>query len=120
VAVAEETVKTWVEHHRESERLVSEAEASVRSGDIPQAQALYAQAADAEEAALIALDHARTRTLGICVVSIVSLRCKASQLTLAETTAHHWLASGRMPDFAAAQLRDLRSAIRRCGVEAVE
>ena len=50
---------TWAERHRESELLASEAEAAIRMGDRSRAQILYAQAADAEDAALAALDLAR-------------------------------------------------------------
>jgi hypothetical protein len=106
------TVTTWAEHHRRSERLASEAEALARLGDASRAQALYAQAADMEEAALAALDYTKTRTLGIAVVSLVALRCKAGQLPLAEAMAHSWLTRGGLPDFAVAQLCELRSAMR--------
>jgi hypothetical protein len=102
---------TWPERHRESERLAAEAEAALRRGDARVAQDLYAQAADAEEAALSALDGTKTRTLGICAVSTVSLRYKAAQFHLAEVTAYRWLANGELPDFAVGQIKDLLETV---------
>lgn len=102
---------SWPERHRESERLAAEAEAAVRAGDVPRAKSFYVQAADAEEAALKALDQTKTRTLGISAVSTASLRYKAGQYQLAEVTAYNWLASGTLPDFAVGQLRDLLETI---------
>src|SRR3972149_4408248 len=96
---------TWAERHRESELLASEAEAAIRMGDRSRAQILYAQAADAEDAALAALDRTKVRTLGISAVSSVSLRYKAAQYQRAETTACTWLASGNLPEFAVGQMR---------------
>jgi hypothetical protein len=102
---------SWPEHHRESGRLAAEAEAATRGGDARRALALYAQAADAEEAALNSLDRTKTRTLGISAVSTVSLRYKAAQFQLAEAAAYRWLASGELPDFAVGQLKNLLEAV---------
>jgi hypothetical protein len=102
---------SWSERHRESERLAAEAEAAMRGDDIRRAKSLYAQAADAEEGALMALDRTKARTLGISAVSNVSLRYKAGQYQLAEATAYNWLASGTLPDFAVGQLKDLLEAV---------
>lgn len=102
---------SWAERHRESERLAAEAEAAVRGGDTHRAKFLYAQAADIEEAALMALDRTKARTLGISAVSAVSLRYKAGQHQLAEVAAYKWLASGNLPDFAIGQLKDLLETV---------
>src|SRR2546426_11821232 len=102
---------SWPERHRESERFAAEAEAAMRLGDARRAKDLYAQAADAEEAALSSLDGTKARTLGISAVSTVSLRYKAAQYQLAEVTAYRWLASGRLPDFAIGQLKDLLETV---------
>lgn len=102
---------SWPERHRESERLAAEAEAAGRAGDMRLAKSLYAQAADAEEGALMALDRTKARTLGISAVSTVSLRYKAEQYQLAEVTAYNWLASGNLPDFAVGQLKDLLETV---------
>src|SRR5262245_7740618 len=101
----------WAEHHRESARLAGEAEAAVRSGNPTLAKTLYAQAAEAEETALASLDSSKSRTVGISAVSAASLRYKAGQYQLAEVTAYKWLAGGSLPDFAAAQLKDLLEAV---------
>lgn len=102
---------SWVEPHSESERLAAEAEAAVRGGNISLARSLYAQAAEAEEAALGALDRTKIRTLGISAVSAASLRYKAGQHHLAELAAYNWLASGTLPDFALVQLKDLLETV---------
>ena len=102
---------TWAERHHESERLAAQAEAAARGSDAPLAKSLYVQAADAEEAALTALDRSKTRTLGICAVSAVSLRYKAGQYQLAEVTAYRWLASEGLPEFAVVQLKELLEAV---------
>ncbi len=102
---------TWAEKHRESEHLAAEAEAAVRAGDWSQARLLYAQAADAEDSALLALDRTKMRTLGISAVSAVSLRYKAGQHQRAEATAYRWLSSASLPDFAVEQLRGLLETI---------
>jgi hypothetical protein len=98
---------SWSERHRESERLAAEAEAAIRRGDVGWARECYAKAADAEEAALDALDRTKARTLGIAAVSSVSLRYKAAQYGLAEAATYRWLASGELPEFAVGQLKDL-------------
>lgn len=102
---------SWAERHQESERLAAEAEAVMRRGDTARAQELYGQAADAEEAALSALDGSKARTLGISAISAVSLRYKAAQYQRAEVTAYRWLASGKVPAFATAQLKILLETI---------
>lgn len=55
---------------------------------IRRAQVLYAQAADAEEAALDVLDRTKTRTLGISAVSLELLKAEfGAETPLAEITA---------------------------------
>lgn len=102
---------TWAERHRESELLAAEAEAAVRDGDRRRALVLYARAADAEDAALDALDSTKLRTVGISAVSAVSLRYKAAAYQQAEATAYRWLATGSLPDFAVEQIRALLETI---------
>jgi hypothetical protein len=102
---------SWAARHREGEGLAAQAEAAVRGGDPSRAKSLYALAADAEEAALAALDRGKARTLGVSAVSAVSLRYKAGQYQLAEAAAYTWLASGSLPEFAVLQLKDLLEAI---------
>jgi hypothetical protein len=98
---------TWLEHHQTSEEYAQLAEAALRQQDLQQAQTLYAQAAQAELLALAELDHSKTRTLGITVVSAVALSLKAKQYHQAEQTAYQWLATNSLPPFAIQSLREL-------------
>src|SRR6266508_3555274 len=102
---------TWLEHHEESERLAAEAEVVSRAGDRALAAKLYAGAAVAEARALDALDPAKSRTLGISVVSAVSLYFKANELDQAQVAACRGLASERVPSFASEQLKSLLQSI---------
>jgi len=98
---------SWSTFHTESERLAAEAEIAKRLGDHNEALRLYAQAADAESRAIDALDKDKKRTLGISVVSAVSLRYKAREFRNAEELAYKWLGSGLLPEFAAEEVREL-------------
>ncbi|MBE9014234.1 hypothetical protein IQ250_29010, partial [Pseudanabaenaceae cyanobacterium LEGE 13415] len=53
----------------------------------------YRFAAECEVRALEALDVTKTRTLGVIVVSAVSLWFKAEEFDIAERLAYRWLAS---------------------------
>jgi hypothetical protein len=75
---------TWSDFHQRSEALASEAFLAVRAGQVDQATALYAQAAEAEERALHALEPSKVRTLGITAVSAASLWFKAREYQRAE------------------------------------
>ena len=102
---------TWLEHHRESERLAADAELAERRGSRPEAQQLYSRAAQAEARALDDVEPSKSRTYGISAVSVVSLYFKATQLPDAEAMAYGSLASGRLPGFAREQLRGLLQSI---------
>jgi len=102
---------TWIEHHKASERLATDAEIAARRGETSRAQDLYARAAEAEERALRDLEPSKARTLGISAVSTVSLYHKATRLSIAEAVSYRWLASEQLPDFAREQLRGLLQSI---------
>lgn len=102
---------TWAAWHEKSERLASDAHLLARQGMSDQALPLFAEAAHAENQALNALDASKTRTLGITVVSAVSLWFKAKKFAIAERTAIQWLSSGKLPQFAVDQLRSMVQAI---------
>jgi len=91
---------TWADKHRESERLASQANTLLRAGNKHRAQHFYARAADAENDAISHLNAIKTRTLGISIVSAVSLRYKAGQYQQAKDAAITWLALTTLPDFA--------------------
>ena len=56
---------SWLEDHRRSEVLASEAERLARDGQIPESQQAYALAAEAEEQAVTNLDSSKMRTRAI-------------------------------------------------------
>ena len=103
---------SWIEHHKVSEELASQAQTALSNGRQQEAQALYDRAAHAEAQALADLDPSKTRTLGISAVSTVSLYCKAAEFKRAEEVASRWLEFDSLPKFAKKQLRDLLGTIR--------
>ena len=102
---------SWFEHHRRSEKHAADAELAMREGNRRRAEDLYAQAAEAEALALDQLDPSKSRTLGICAISAVSLYFKASRFQQAESLAYRWLASEHLPAFAPDPLRGLLQSI---------
>lgn len=102
---------TWLVWHEKSEQLASEAHIVARQGYRDRALELFAEAAEAEHQALLALDVSKKRTLGITAVSAVSLWFKAGHLAQAESTALDWMLSGKLPAFATEQLRNLVQAV---------
>ena len=98
---------TWREHHQHSEAHAWAADIARARRDHAAATRSFALAAEAEEQALNALDVSKARTYGITVVSAVSLYREAERYADAERLAHMHLAGQQLPDFAAAQLRDL-------------
>lgn len=102
---------SWAEHHRESERLASEAEIAMRRGDIATAKNLYAKAAQSEAAALSFVGPDKSRTLGITAVSAAALWYHAGDLKEAARIAHYASTLSGLPAFAAAELRTLLQAI---------
>ena len=103
---------SWIEHHKVSEDLASQAQTALSNGRQQEAQALYGRAAQAEDRALADLDPSKTRTLGISAVSTVSLYYKAAEFKRAEEVANRWLEFDSLPEFAKKQLRDLLEVIR--------
>lgn len=102
---------SWVEHHKRSERLASEAQVALFKDRKTEALELYAQAADAEDKALADLDRSKVRTVGISAVSAASLYYKAGDLERAGKVAAEWLRWPALPDFAKNQLRSLQQSI---------
>ena len=103
---------SWLDFHRQSERLASEAEIAFRQQDTAQARKLYFMAAQAEAEALLEVDLEKTRTYGITAVSAVSLYFKAFDWEMARTLAHRCLGAERLPAFAYLQLDDLLDSIK--------
>ena len=101
---------SWLEHHRASERLASEAEVASRNDQRESARGLYLRAAQAEAQAIEALDPSKARTLGISAVSAASLYFKATKCDEAESLAARWLA-GPVPSSAKHQLRLLLESV---------
>jgi hypothetical protein len=80
---------------------------AARRGQNDEAIQLYRVAAEGEERALETIEPDKLRTLGITAVSAASLWYMAQEYARAQQLAHSLLAGGRLPPFAAAQLRDL-------------
>ena len=97
---------SWMEHHRESERLASEAQLARREDRREDAKDWYLRAADAEVRAIADLDPSKARTLGTSAVSAASLYYEAAQYARAKEVAERWL-GGAIPSFAKDQLRSL-------------
>ena len=102
---------SWTVHHRESERLASEADAALRLGDRAAAKDLYAKSAVAEATALTFVGAEKPRTLGITAVSAASLWYHAGNLQEAERAAHGALVLAGLPAFATVELRTLLQSI---------
>lgn len=103
---------SWLEHHRNSELLASEAEIASHQGNDNRARELYKKAAEAEENALQEVGHDQRRTYGITAVSAVSLYLKAAERQAARDLALRCLGSKRLPDFAQPQMNDLLDGIK--------
>ena len=104
---------SWVEHHKRSERLASDAQVALFQNRKTEALELYARAADAEDNALADLDRSKVRTVGISAVSAASLHYKAGDLERAGEVAAEWLLWPALPDFAKNQLRRIQRSIRK-------
>lgn len=102
----------WLNHHKLSERLASEAQVALHHGRREEALELYAGAAYAEARALADLDRSRVRTAGISAVSAASLHYKAGDRVRSEEVAVQWLGEQTLPDFAKKQLRGILRSIR--------
>lgn len=102
----------WLNHHKVSERLASEAQVTLHQGRREEALELYGGAADAEVKALADLDRSRARTAGISAVSAASLYYKTGDLARSEEVATQWLGEQTLPDFAKKQLRGILRLIR--------
>lgn len=110
---------SWLEYHRESERLASDGEIALHRGDGIRGRGFYKRAAEAEEKALREVGDDKPRTYGITAVSAVSLYFKAAEWQSARDLAHRCLGSERLPGFAYRQLKDLLDSIkaRQAGID---
>lgn len=96
---------TWLELHRLSEEYVQRAYES--RDNIERADRLFWLAADVERESLEFINPEHVRTIGITVVSAVSLYFKAGDMDRARQLAQKWLMLNSLPDFAVDQLKDL-------------
>jgi hypothetical protein len=117
---------SWLVHHTQSEGYAGQAEELYRRHEIDRSAEFYCLAAEAEVNALENLDPCKTRTIGITVVSAVSLYFKAQELLQAKKFAHKWLATDLLPNFAVEDLENLLEVIRyeesraRSGIQFIE
>lgn len=114
---------SWSDLHKRSEELAAIAEVLLRRGHNDEAVRRYAEAADAEEEALLSLDDEKPRTFGITAVSAVALWAKANDYAKAEQVAVMALSRAVTPEFARNDLRLLlqtlwtRQATETAGVK---
>jgi hypothetical protein len=101
----------WSSLHRDSENLAAAAHEALQRGDAGRAQALFAEASNAEIRAFESVGTEKPRTLGIIAVSAASLLYKAGRLNEAEQLAHRAAANRALPAFAVAELRILLQTI---------
>lgn len=98
-------------NHTESSNYAGLAEIALKDNEPQKAVELYRLAAEKEVDALKFLDSNKVRTLGVTVVSAVSLYYKANEFNKAEYLSHQYLANGNLPSFAVDQLKDLLQTI---------
>jgi hypothetical protein len=101
----------FADAHRESQQLAMDAAVAAAAGNYPQAESLYLRAGEAEAGALRLIDVSKTRTIGIAVVSAVSLLYKGKAFDRAQKLATDWLSRDGLPAFATSQIRDLLQTI---------
>ncbi len=102
---------TWLEHHLNSEKFAGLADSAMKNGDIDKAVHLYKEAAKAEEQAVSFLDLSKKKTVGITIVSAAALYFKGKEFQKAEHIAYNWLASNKLSEFAASQLKTILQTI---------
>ena len=71
---------TWADEHAQSQDLAARADILVARGHSDAAVALYQAAAEAEERAIGFLDSSKPKTLGVTLVSAVTLYYRAAAL----------------------------------------
>ena len=110
----------WLDLHRQSERLVGEAQLSMPQG-LGGAAESYREAAKFEEAALALISHDKPRTRGIIGVSATALWFKSGELERAERLGRKLLEEEALPAFARSEvqeiLNDIRAATATAGSE---
>ena len=94
----------WEYYHHRASTLAALAEQRILDGEDPRPD--YWQAARMEECALSACERSKKRTLGITVVSAVSLFRKAGKKDRAIELARAWIAKKILPEFAIDKLSD--------------
>ena len=102
---------TWLDLHKESEKLADQAHDSKRRGQLERAKDFFVRAAKEEEHAFGSLNENQPRTLGIVAVSATALYFKGGELKLAEEFAHRAMSAPYLPPFAHAELREMLQSI---------
>lgn len=102
---------SWLTYHNQSVESASMAQLALRDDDFEKAYELYLRAATFELQAFDETDAVKSRTLGITIVSAISLFYKARAFEKAEQLAFVHLANTELPSFAREQLKDLVQSI---------
>jgi hypothetical protein len=101
----------WKEFHSKSERLAEDAELALRQGKSEVARDLYENAAESELQALEHVELSKVRTLGVTLISAVSLFYKAKLYHRAESLAYQFLSTSQLLPYAQAEIRALLQAV---------
>lgn len=102
---------SWKEYHSKSERLAADAELALRQGNSENALDLYQRAAESELRALEHVGPSKSRTLGVTLISAVSLFYKAKLYQRAESLAYQFLSTSQLPSYANSEIRALLQTI---------
>jgi hypothetical protein len=88
----------WDHYHSLSESFANTADSHKRLGKYEEALSSYLMAAQWEIVALNILPPEKTRTIGITLISAVSLLIKAGQSDWAKDLSLVWIQNDRVPD----------------------
>lgn len=102
---------SWKEYHSISEKFAADAELAFREGRFENAIDLYQKSAESELKALEYIDSTKGRTLGITLISAVSLLYKARLYQQAESLAYQYLSISELPPYAKSEVRLLLQTI---------
>jgi len=102
---------SWKEYHSISERYAADAEVEFLAGNYSNALKHYQMAAESELKALQSLGTDKVRTLGVTLISAVSLFYKARQYHQAESLACQYLSTSQLAPFATTEIRALLQTI---------
>ena len=106
---------SWSELHRQAELLASSADAHHRAGEFDLAAQARYEASLAERKAVEAIEPGKSRTLGVTMVSAVSLLHKSGCRRCAGVLARSYMIRRDVPEFAMSAMREMLDRGHRKG-----